>query len=80
MKMEEKMQEINMSFVQSAKKNKKGEMNQLIPSFGTNVKKSHDKTTKWVYLEPKKNFYVSPSNFFNAWILGGVGSIAASKA
>ena len=25
----------------------------------------------WVYLEPNKNFYVSPSNFFNAWILGG---------
>ena len=45
MKMEEKMQEINM-FVQSAKKNKKGEMNQLIPSFGTNIKKSHAKTTK----------------------------------
>ena len=40
MKMEEKMQEINMSFVQSAKKNKKGEMNQLIPSFGTKIKKS----------------------------------------
>ena len=39
MKMEEKMQEINMSFVQSAKKNKKGEMNQLIPSFGLILKK-----------------------------------------
>ena len=38
-KMEEKVQEINMSFVQSAKKNKKGEMNWLIPSFGTNIKK-----------------------------------------
>ena len=49
MKMEEKMQEINMSFVQSEKKNKKGEMNQLIPSFGTNIKKSHDKTTKKHY-------------------------------
>ena len=34
------MQEINMSFVQTAKKNKKGEMNQLIPSFGTKIKKS----------------------------------------
>ena len=44
--MEEKMQEINMSFVQSEKENKKGEMNQLIPSFATNIKKSHDKTTK----------------------------------
>ena len=37
--MEEKVQEINMSFVQSAKKNKKGEMNWLIPSLGTNIKK-----------------------------------------
>ena len=46
MTMEEKTQEINMSFVQSAKKNKKGEINHLIPSFGTNIKKSHDKTTK----------------------------------
>ena len=46
MKMEKKMQEINMSFVQSAKKNKKGEMHQLIPSFETNNKKSHDETTK----------------------------------
>ena len=34
----------------------------------------------WVYLEPNKEFYVSPSYFFNAWIFGGVGSIAASKA
>ena len=30
-----------------------------------------EKEAKWVYLEPNKNFYVSPSNFFNAWILGG---------
>ena len=40
---------------------------------------------KWVYLEPNKKCYVSPFNFFNAWIFfffggGGGGSIAASKA
>ena len=34
---------------------------------------------KWVYLEPNKKFYVSPSNFFNPWIFGGWGRLRLQR-
>ena len=33
------------------------------------------KRIKWVYLEPNKKFFVSPSNFFYVWIFGGWGRL-----
>ena len=47
--MQEKIQEINILVVQSAKKNKQHEMNLLIPSFGTNIITNPDKMTKSHY-------------------------------
>ena len=47
--MQEKMPEVNISVVQSAKKNKQHEMNLLIPSFGTNIITNPDKMTKSHY-------------------------------
>ena len=34
---------------------------------------------KWVYLEPKKKFYVSPSNFSNVWIFWGWGRLRLQR-
>ena len=47
--MQEKIQEVNILVVQSAKKNKQHEMNLLIPSFGTNIITNPDKMTKSHY-------------------------------
>ena len=47
--MQEKIQEVNILVVQSAKKNKQHEMNLLIPSFSTNIITNPNKMTKSHY-------------------------------